>query len=138
LIFVPATEGASVFTKALEITPRDKNRKLFLSSSASALEPPVVAVRALDVGTGTEKWEHLSPPLRKDLPYSYSGLLATGGGLVFGASGGSVFALDSGTGHELWRASLGGDTRAAPISFALDGRQVVAVSAGRSLFLFGL
>jgi hypothetical protein len=28
--------------------------------------------------------------------------------------------------------------RAAPISFTVDGRQVVAVSAGRSLFVFGL
>ena len=68
----------------------------------------------------------------------YSGLLATGGGLVFGASAGYVFALDSTTGHELWRVFLGGNTRAAPISFTVDGQQVIAVSAGGALFLFGL
>ena len=138
LIFVHATEGASVFTKAAKTSPRDMEEKLFLSSSASTAEPPTVVVRALDIATGERKWEHFSPPLREDLPYSYSGLLATGGRLVFGDSGGYAFALDSSTGHEVWRVFLGGDTRAAPISFTIDGRQVVAVSAGRALFLFGL
>src|SRR5262249_36238975 len=66
----------------------------------------------------------------------YSGLLSTEGGLVFGASGGVFFALDADTGREAWQVSLGGKTKAAPISFLLDGRQVIAVAAGRALFLF--
>jgi len=33
---------------------------------------------------------------------------------------------------------LGGATYAAPISFTVDGRQVVSLSAGQALFLFGL
>ena len=49
-----------------------------------------------------------------------------------------VFALDAATGKELWRAGLGGLTQATPISFALNGRQVMAVAAGRTLFIFGL
>ena len=69
---------------------------------------------------------------------SYSGLLATGGGLVFGASGGYAFALDSTSGRELWRVLLGGETLATPISFTVDGHQVIAVSAGRALFVLGL
>ena len=71
-------------------------------------------------------------------PGQYSGLLATEGGLVFGASAGFVFALDSTTGHELWRVFLGGGTYASPISFSVDGRQVIVVSAGHALFMFGL
>jgi alcohol dehydrogenase (cytochrome c) len=138
LIFVHATEGASVFTKALHVGPRDMDRRLFLSSSASTMDLPTVVVRALDVATGTRRWEHFSPQLKEDLPYSYSGLLATGGGLVFGASGGYAFALDSATGLEKWRVFLGGDIRAAPISFTVQGRQVIALSAGRALFVFGL
>jgi outer membrane protein assembly factor BamB len=74
----------------------------------------------------------------RERTFYYSGLLATGGGLVFGAAGGSAFAVDSATGHELWSVSLGGKTLAAPISFTVDGRQVIALSAGRALFLFGL
>ena len=135
LIFVPASEGASVFTKALHAARGD--RGYFGASGGSFIEAPTPVVRALDVATGAKKWEYFSPPL-KDATYYFSGLLATGGGLVFGASGGSVFAVDSATGHEVWRVFLGGDTRAAPISFTIDGKQVIAVSAGRALFLFGL
>jgi alcohol dehydrogenase (cytochrome c) len=58
--------------------------------------------------------------------------------LVFGASGGAFFALDADTGRELWRISLGGITKSAPISFTVDGHQVIAVAAGRALFLFWL
>ena len=60
------------------------------------------------------------------------------GDLVFGASGGYVFALDSTTGHELWRVFLGSGTHAAPISFTVDGRQVIVVSSGRVVFMFAL
>ena len=127
-----------MYIKVLQCRSSEMTRKLLLSSSASSPEPPTVVVRALDVATGARKWEHISPSIKIDLPYTYSGLLATGGGIVFGASGGSVFALDSETGHDLWHVSLGGDTRAAPISFTIDGRQVIALSAGRALFVFGL
>jgi outer membrane protein assembly factor BamB len=101
-------------------------------------EQPDPVVRALDVATGAKKWERFSPNWKESFAYGYSGLLATGGGLVFGASGGFAFALDSATGRELWRVFLGGDTYAAPISFTVDGRQVILVSAGRALFMFGL
>lgn len=135
LIFVHATEGGAVFTKSSSLSPREPRQRPFLSSFASVSDTPTAVVRALDVATGARKWEYTSPPLKQ---YSASGLLATGGGLVFGASGGYAFALDSATGHEKWRVFLGGDTRAAPISFTIDGRQVIALSAGRSLFVFGL
>ena len=138
LIFVHATEGAAVFTKATTLAPRDLSRRLFLSSFATDPEPPTAVVRALNFATGAKKWEYFSPRLKVDVPFGYSGLLATGGDLVFGASSGYAFALDSRTGLEKWRLFLGGDTRAAPISFTVDGRQVVAVSAGRGLFVFGL
>ena len=36
---------------------------------------------------------------------------------MFGASGGVCFALDADTGREVWRVSLGGNTKSAPISF---------------------
>jgi alcohol dehydrogenase (cytochrome c) len=94
-------------------------------------------VRALDVATGKKRWEHYNAQLRDAFP-TYGGLLATGGGLVFGAAAGQLFALDSATGEELWRVMLGGETLAAPITFAVDGRQVIALAAGRAMFVFGL
>jgi hypothetical protein len=65
-------------------------------------------------------------------------MLATAGGLAFATSGGSLFALDAANGKELWSIGLGGGTRAPPISFTLEGRQVIAALAGRAMFLFGL
>ena len=135
LIFVPATEGASVFTKSPN--PRRGNLGFYPGSSGTAGDyVQVSVVRALDAATGAKKWEHFSPPGGKE--HGYSGLLATGGGVVFGESGGFAFVIDSATGKELWRVSLGGYTYAAPISFTVDGHQVILLSAGQSLFLFGL
>jgi alcohol dehydrogenase (cytochrome c) len=136
LIFVHATEGSSVFTKSAEVSRGAQG--YYLGSAGSWAQPPTSVVRALDVTTGAKQWEHILPSPKNDNFFYYSGLLATGGGLVWGASGGSAFALDSATGQELWRVLLDGDTRAAPISFTVDGKQVVALSAGRMLFLFGL
>jgi alcohol dehydrogenase (cytochrome c) len=134
LIFVHATEGASVFTKSRDVAFGE--RRPYLGSTATYSAPPTPVVRALDVATGARRWEQT--PARKDPPIGYTGLLATGGGLVFGGAGGFAFALDSVTGRELWRFSLGGKTVAPPISFTVDGRQVVALFAGRALFVFGL
>jgi alcohol dehydrogenase (cytochrome c) len=136
LLFVPATEGASVFTKS----PHPKRGYLgfYVGSSGGAGvldQAPKPVVRALNVATGARKWQYFSP----EGPFpSRSGLLATGGGLVFGASGGYFFALDSATGRELWCVFLGGVTLAPPISFTVGGHQVILVSAGHALFMFGL
>ena len=139
-IFVAATEGASVFTKS----PNPRRGELGFypgSEGGDYKEPEERVVRALDVATGAkrwERWERSLPNWKKSFANGYGGLLATGGGLVFGAAGGFAFAIDSATGRELWRVYLGGDTLAAPISFTVDGHQMILVSAGRALFAFGL
>jgi alcohol dehydrogenase (cytochrome c) len=137
LIFVPATESSSVFTKL----PADRvvrgQNGYFVGSGSSQFEPSTRKVVALDAATGARKWEYFSPS-SPDSVNAVSGLLSTGGGLVFGAARGFLFALDADTGREVWRRSLGGNTKSAPISFRVDGRQVVVVAAGRALFEFGL
>jgi alcohol dehydrogenase (cytochrome c) len=111
----------------------DRGKEGFYTGSGwSQIAPSNNEVLALDAATGRQKWEYSSPP------GNYSGLLSTEGGLVVGASGGVGFALDADTGGEVWRTSLGGNTKSAPISFTVDGRQVIAVAAGRALFVFGL
>jgi len=132
LIFVHASESSSVFTKV----PADRvtrGPKGLLAGSGFTREPATHRVLALDVATGRPKWKYTSPS-----GVHYSGLLSTEGGLVFGSSGGVCFALDADTGREVWRVSLGGHTKSAPISFMVDGRQVIAVAAGRALFVFEL
>jgi len=135
LIFIPATEGAAVFTKSEN--PKRGDRGTFLGSAGAEHQSTKPVVRALDPAIGARRWEYFSPRIEGD-PLNYSGLLATEGGLVFGASGGYVFALDSTTGHELWRVFLGSGTHAAPISFTVDGRPGLVVSSGRAVFMFEL
>jgi len=38
----------------------------------------------------------------------------------------------------LWKASLGGQIANGPMSYAIDGKQYVAIAAGAGLFVFGL
>ena len=113
---------------------------MYLGSGWSEPGSATHKVVALDAATGQQKWQAVTsattdPTLSGS---SYSGLLSTETGLVFGASRGDLFALDADTGHELWRLPLGGTTKAPPISFEIDGHQVIAVAAGKALFVFGL
>jgi alcohol dehydrogenase (cytochrome c) len=122
-IFVPATEGSSVFTKLPPDRVMRGQKGLFQGSGATEKELLINQVVALDAATGRPKWKYTAPS------GGYSGLLSTDGGLIFGASGGVGFAVDADTGREVWRVSLGGPTMSAPISFMVDGRQVIAVAA---------
>jgi outer membrane protein assembly factor BamB len=65
--------------------------------------------------------------------------MATAGGVVFAATrDGNIVALDANTGTHLWHFQTGGNMAASPMSYAVDGRQYVAISAGNVLFSFAL
>jgi alcohol dehydrogenase (cytochrome c) len=96
--------------------------------------PNTQGVMAIDPETGTPKWKYelsqmaLSP-----------GVLATGGGVVFAATTeGYLIALDAVTGKLLWRYQSGAPLASAPVSYAVDGRQYVAISAANGLVSFAL
>ena len=58
-------------------------------------------------------------------------VMATGGGLVFGGDvNGRFRALDQETGAVLWEINLGSPVVGFPITYAVDGRQYVAVNTG--------
>ena len=60
-----------------------------------------------------------------------------GMGLVFGGSNeGWFFALDANDGKPLWRFQTGGLIHSAPISFAVDGKQHVAIATNNALVVF--
>ena len=68
-----------------------------------------------------------------------SGILATRGGVAFAASPeGWLLGLDAKTGKLLWRFNAGAAINASPMSYAIDGRQYVAVSAGAQVVSFAL
>ena len=51
---------------------------------------------------------------------------------------GNIIALDAKTGKHLWHFQTGGNNAAAPMSYAVDGKQYVALSAGNVIFSFAL
>ena len=96
--------------------------------------PPSSGIKAIDVETGKTVWDF------KLYQGSLSnGVLATAGGVLFASSrDGNIMALDAKTGKHLWHYQTGGSNGAAPMSYAVDGRQYIALSAGSNLFTFAL
>jgi alcohol dehydrogenase (cytochrome c) len=58
---------------------------------------------------------------------------------VFGGDvNGRFRAYDQRSGEQLWEVNLGSPVNGYPVSFAVDGKQYVAVSTGPSGHVFGL
>jgi alcohol dehydrogenase (cytochrome c) len=58
-------------------------------------------------------------------------VLSTGGGVAFIGDFNRVFkAIDVKTGKVLWQTRLGQTVEGYPVSFAIDGRQYIAVTTG--------
>ena len=89
----------------------------------------VGAVWAISVETGETAWVH-------EQRAATMSLVTTGGGLVFGGDvNGRFRALDQDTGEVLWEINLGSSVSGFPITYAVDGRQYVAVSTGTPRFI---
>jgi alcohol dehydrogenase (cytochrome c) len=95
----------------------------FLAPGASH----VGEVQAWNVDTGVRAWTHAyskSP--------NWGSMLATAGGLVFtgGTNDRRIHAFDAATGELLWEFPTNSGIVAPPTSFAMDGKQYIAVHAG--------
>lgn len=111
------------------------------------LGPGYGAVRAFDPTTGEKKWEFRV----NDVLFS-AGVLTTASDVLFTGVAGDFrsepaaarredryfYALDARDGRRLWRMALDGTVQGGPMSYAIEGRQFVAVTAGNSLFAFAL
>jgi alcohol dehydrogenase (cytochrome c) len=90
-------------------------------------------VRAYDPNTLEPKWEYRMNDI------TWGGVLTTASDVLFsGGKEGYVFALDARTGELLWKASVGGQVNAGPMSYSVGGRQYVTIAAGSSLFAYAL
>ena len=94
-------------------------------------------LRAVDIETGAIVWEIAQPGPAK--AKSWSGVLATAGGLVFyGKPNGGFDAADARTGETLWHFPTNVRMKASPMTFSVRGKQYVAVAAGPNILCFGL
>jgi quinohemoprotein ethanol dehydrogenase len=81
-----------------------------------------------------QAWDPVQQRLRWEVPLDgvfNAGTLTTAGNLVFqGRVDGSLRAYAADTGRELWRHDLGLGISAPPVTYAVNGRQYVAILVG--------
>lgn len=103
--------------------------------------PPWGTLVAIDMHTGLKKWEvplgYMMDP--KKFPgaehwgsVNFGGAIATAGSLIFVAASmdGHFRAFDTQTGHVAWEFELPAAAQATPMSYSLNGKQYVVISAG--------
>ena len=123
-------------------TPYGMRRKPLLSSlDIPCIKPPWGTLAAIDMVTGTIRWQ-IPLGTTRDLtpmPFGFNlGMPNTGGpivlenGLIFIAAAMDNYlrAFDVKTGKELWRDRLPAGGQATPMTYQLDGRQYMVIAAG--------
>ena len=145
LFYIPTWDNYySVYSKEpIEYTEGRLYTGALPKSPVPLIRPPQVqtrneaegygAIRAFDPQTGEKKWEF------KLSDVTDSGILTTASDLLFaGGREGYFFALDARSGALLWKANVGGQVSAGPMTYSVNGRQFLAIAAGNSLFVYSL
>ena len=123
-LYIPASEGCGTVT--VDTSGHVKGGfNSFNGGVSGAAGPITTSITALDPATGEIK-------KRVEFPYrDASGVLSTAGGLVLTALiDGTIVALDDQTLEELWRFNVGTGLNSAAMSYAVNGKQYIAISSG--------
>lgn len=92
------------------------------------------AIVAMNPTTGQQVWSY-----RLDAPSTEAGVMTTASNVLFsGGRDGDFYALNAQTGEELWKTNLGASVSAGPMTYAVNGEQMVTIQVGHTLFTFGL
>jgi alcohol dehydrogenase (cytochrome c) len=129
LLYIPSMTACEDVTndKALVAREKDKGWLARTGGGYRVIERYESELIAIDPVTG-----ELKKRVRLRYP-NYSGALVTGGGLVFIAlMDGTIAAYDETTLEELWKFNVGSGFSAPPMTFAVNGRQYLAIAAGPS------
>ena len=129
LVYLPASNNNYYWEKAGAYNYKARRWNTGTTSGSDADRPerpelngPANLLLAWDPADNREVW-------RVAADEGHGGTMTTAGNLVFWATGTRMVALDARTGRELWSAEVGRDG-GSPVSYAVDGRQYVAVAAG--------
>jgi alcohol dehydrogenase (cytochrome c) len=133
LFYVTARDQCDIFSTAPQ--PYEAGHAFYGSAyfPSEEAKPYRGFLKAIDPSTGQIKWtfEHTSP--------TWSGVLSTAGGLVFSSDAeGNFIAFAAASGKPVWHFQMGGAAYAAPMAFAVDGKEYVAIAAGSAVYAFGL
>jgi outer membrane protein assembly factor BamB len=135
LLYVPVLEMPMIYVRG----EAERRRSEFYfggSHVGIAGKDHTTALVAISAATGQVMWKRVLG-IRQDNPF-LGGVLSTSSGLVFVGDARLFRALDAATGEILWVQDLGGPIKAAPVSYAVDGKQRITVVADRTVFTFGL
>ena len=135
-IFMPVQNTCAVEAPTADaIPPAGAPSAYMIRSQAQQLPPGVThvgTIHAVSVDTGKTLWTFNSRA-------GVLSLMATAGGLVFGGDvNGNFRAFDQDSGKVLWETNLGSPVNGFPITYAVNGKQYVAVSTGTSLVSAGV
>ena len=129
LLYIPSMTACEDVTNDKVLVAREKDKGWLARTGGGyrVIERYESELIAIDPVTG-----ELKKRVRLRYP-NYSGALATGGGLVFIAlMDGTIAAYDETTLEELWKFNVGSGFSAPPMTFAVNGRQYLAIAAGPS------
>jgi alcohol dehydrogenase (cytochrome c) len=130
LFYVNGEEGWSFWYSELNTQGKPEDHQG--GGATSLLENTVLL--AMDYKTGKEVWRRPAGDTRV-----LAGILTTAGHLLFsGDTQGNLFALDPTTGKTLWHTRPGANLGNGPITYMLDGKQYVAMSAADTMYVFAL
>jgi alcohol dehydrogenase (cytochrome c) len=135
LLYFQTFEKCSIYRKS-EGAEWVAGRTFLGGSQRTSDDPkPVRVLKALNIRTGAVVWELPQPGPAQ----SWGGTLATATGLVFvGAEGGAFIAADATTGKVLWSFETNTLWKASPMTYSFDGKELIAVAAGSTVFAFGI
>jgi len=140
LLFLEYSESGQAYVSAP--VPFEEGRQYIGRDTASGGrvtpkpgEPaPSAGIKAVDPETGKTVWDFKI--FRGSLT---NGVLATAGRVLFASiRDGNLVALDSRSGTHLWHFQTGANNAASPISYAVGGRQFVALASGNTVYAFAL
>ncbi|MCC6707592.1 MAG: PQQ-dependent dehydrogenase, methanol/ethanol family [Gammaproteobacteria bacterium] len=136
LVYVPTQELAFLYEDEKQFKRSDSNFNLGINFHAGALPAnDADAAKVIKAFSGSlTAWDPVAqaPRWRVHLDDVWNGgALATAGNLVLqGTNRGQLNAYRADTGEKLWSSDVQTGVHAPPISYAVAGRQFIAVSAG--------
>jgi alcohol dehydrogenase (cytochrome c) len=133
--FMALEECETFFSKPVPQTFKEGETFYSTGVERIASEASQKILVAYDLDSGTFAWKY--PQIGHG--HSSGGTMATAGGLVFfGDDANSLEAVDARSGKPLWHFNTGQDVSASPMSYAVAGKQHVAIAAGSDVFSFTL
>jgi alcohol dehydrogenase (cytochrome c) len=128
ILYVPMMESCTDYTyapRSAAETAKGGTDMRFGPRQPPGTDGQYGRLAALNLQTREILWTH-----RQRVPIAGAALLTAGGLLFNGDLDRNFYAYDQGTGAVLWRTRLNAAPESFPITYAVNGRQYVAVVAG--------